>query len=300
MGIQEPRWDLYRSFLAVASDGSLSAAARALGVTQPSVGRQVRQLESALDVALFMRSPQGLTLTEAGRELVAHAQAMASASAALRRAASGSRNDIHGVVRITCSEVIGGAVLPAMLTEFHQQHPGITIELSLSDAPEDLLRKDADIAVRMLRPSQGALVARRVGAIGLGLYAHQRYLEAHGTPRTLDELDQHVLIGFDRETPAIRAMRGRLASRALFAREGFALRTDSALAQLAAIGAGFGIGICQHSLARRHSALVHVLPQVFTLDLDTWMVMHEDLRANHRVRMAYDYLAEKLAAYANE
>lgn len=299
MGIQEPRWDLYRSFLAVASEGSLSAAARTLGVTQPSVGRQVRQLESALEVTLFTRSPQGLALTEAGRELVAHAQAMASASAALRRAASGGRKEVRGVVRITCSEVIGGAVLPAMLTTFHQQHPGISIELSVSDEPENLLRKDADIAVRMLRPSQGALVAKCVGTIGMGLYAHQRYLSAHGMPKTLDELDQHVLIGFDRETPAIRAMRGRLASRALFARERFALRTDSALAQLAAIGAGFGIGICQHALAQRHSALVHVLPQAFKLDLDTWMVMHEDLRANHRVRLMYDYLAGKLAAYAN-
>src|SRR6185312_3412831 len=184
MDADEPGWDLYRSFLAVAGEGSLSAAARMLGMTQPSLGRHVRQLEATLGVALFTRSPQGLVLTEVGAELAEHARGMAAASAALRRAASGSRQEVRGVVRITCSEVIGGEVLPAMLADLRRQQPGIVVELSLSDATEDLLRKDADIAVRMLRPSQAALVAQRVGSIGIGLYAHRRYLKAHGTPQT--------------------------------------------------------------------------------------------------------------------
>lgn len=300
MDVDEPDWGLYRSFLAVAGEGSLSAAARMLGMTQPSLGRHVRELEATLGVALFTRSPQGLALTEVGAELAEHARGMAAASAALRRAASGSRQEVRGVVRITCSEVIGGEVLPAMLAGLRRQQPGIVIELSLSDATEDLLRKDADIAVRMLRPSQGALVARRVGAIGLGLFAHRRYLKERGTPRTLADLHRHVLIGFDRETPALRAMRGRVPGGEVYAREHFALRTDSPLAQLAALRAGYGIGACQRALARRERQLLPVLPEAFGLDLDTWLVMHEDQRANRRVRLVYDYLFEALAAYAAE
>jgi DNA-binding transcriptional LysR family regulator len=300
MDVDEPDWGLYRSFLAVAGEGSLSAAARMLGMTQPSLGRHVRELEATLGVALFTRSPQGLALTEVGAELAEHARGMAAASAALRRAASGSRQEVRGVVRITCSEVIGGEVLPAMLAGLRRQQPGIVIELSLSDATEDLLRKDADIAVRMLRPSQGALVARRVGAIGLGLFAHRRYLKERGTPRTLADLHRHALIGFDRETPALRAMRGRVPGGEVYAREHFALRTDSPLAQLAALRAGYGIGACQRALARRERQLLPVLPEAFGLDLDTWLVMHEDQRANRRVRLVYDYLFEALAAYAAE
>lgn len=300
MSADEPGWDLYRSFLAVASEGSLSAAARTLGVTQPSVGRHVRQLETALGVALFTRSPQGLALTEVGGELVEHAHGMASASAALRRAASGSRSGMRGTVRITCSEVMGGEVLPGILTDLHSEQPGIVIELSLSDQPEDLLRRDADIAVRMMRPSQAALVTRRVGCIGLGLYAHQRYLRAHGTPRALNDLRAHSLIGFDHETPALRAMRSRVRGGEMYARGDFALRSDSGLAQLAALRSGYGISVCQHALARRTRQLVPVLPKEFGLTLDTWLVMHEDLRANHRIRLVYDYLFEALAAYAAE
>lgn len=296
MDTNEPGWELYRSFLAVAKEGSLSAAARVLGMTQPSLGRHVRQLEASLGVALFTRSPQGLSLTDVGNELAVHAQSMSAASAALRRAASGRRQDVRGVVRITCSEVVGAEVLPPILAAFRARHPGIVIELSLSNRNEDLLRKDADIAVRMLRPTQGALVARRIGRIPLGLHAHRRYLKAHGQPRTLDELARHAIIGFDHETPALRAIRGRLP----FARESFSLRTDNDLAQLAAIRAGYGIGVCQCAIARRDRNLVQVLPDVFSIGLDTWLVMHGDLRTSHRVRLMYDHLLDALTGYAAE
>ncbi|MGH8156761.1 MAG: LysR family transcriptional regulator [Rhodanobacter sp.] len=294
MAIDEPGWELYRSFLAVMREGSLSAAARSLGMTQPSLGRHIRQLEASLGVALFTRSPQGLTPTDLGQELVAHAQAMAAASASLRRAASGSSHDIRGVVRVTCSEVIGAEVLPPMLADFRGKHPGIVIELSLSNQNEDLLRKDADIAVRMLRPAQGALVARSIGRIPLGLHAHRRYLKTHGQPRSLAELSQHAIIGFDHETPALRAIRSQLP----FGRADFALRSDSDLAQLAAIRAGYGIGVCQCAIARRDRHLVHLLPQAFALALDTWLVMHEDLKASRRTRLLFDHLAQALIAYA--
>lgn len=293
MARNEPGWELYRSFLAVVREGSLSAAARALGMTQPSLGRHVRQLEENLGVALFIRSPQGLTPTDLGEELATHAQSMLAASAALRRAASGSNHDVRGVVRITCSEVIGAEVLPPILADFRRLQPGISIELSLSNQNEDLLRKDADIAVRMVRPVQAALVARHIGNISLGLYAHRRYLKAHGRPRTLADLMQHTTIGFDRETPALRAVLGKLP----FGREDFALRSDSDLAQLAAIRAGYGIGACQRQIAQRDRNLIAVLPEAFKFDLDTWLVMHEDLKASRRTRLLFDHLAEALLAY---
>ena len=188
MADDEPGWELYRSFLAVMREGSLSAAARELGMTQPSIGRHVRQLEQALGVALFTRSPQGLAATDLAQELLPHARAMESGSAALRRAASGGRQEVRGTVRVTCSDVIGAEVLPAMLAGFRQSHPAVVIELSLSNRSEDMLRKDADIAVRMVQPVQGALVARRIGRIPLGLHAHRDYLKVHGRPARLADL----------------------------------------------------------------------------------------------------------------
>lgn len=293
MATKEPGWELYRSFLAVIREGSLSAAARSLGMTQPSLGRHIRQLESDLGVVLFTRSPQGLTPTDLGDELATHAQAMDATSAALRRAASGSNSEVRGVVRVTCSEVIGAEVLPPILTDLRQRHPGIVIELSLSNRSEDLLRKDADIAVRMVRPVQRALVARHVGAIPLGLYAHRRYLKANGKPLIWADLHRHAIIGYDHETPALRAVRDKLP----LGREDFSLRTDSDLAQLAAIRAGYGIGGCQCALAERDKNLVRVLPQAFAPSLDTWLVMHEDLKASRRTRVVFDHLAAALVGY---
>ncbi|WP_130619940.1 LysR family transcriptional regulator [Dyella amyloliquefaciens] len=296
MASNDPGWELYRSFLAVMREGSLSAAARALGMTQPSLGRHMRELESALGSALFARSPQGLAPTELAHELVPHAQAMASAAAALQRTASAGREEISGTVRLTASEVIGAEVLPAILTAFRERHPGIVIELVLSNQTTDLLRRDADIAVRMVQPTQEALVARHVGRIELGLFAHRRYLDMHGQPATLAELAGHALIGFDTELPYIRKLRPVGLP---YAREHFALRTDSDLASLAALRAGFGIGFAQVNLARRDPQLVRLLAEELSMPLPTWVVMHEDLRQSLRVRRLFAHLVEALEAYVS-
>lgn len=295
MASNDPGWELYRSFLAVMREGSLSAAARALGMTQPSLGRHMRELESALGSALFARSPQGLAPTELAHELVPHAQAMASAAAALQRTASAGREEVSGTVRLTASEVIGGEVLPPILTAFRDRHPGIVIELVLSNQATDLLRRDADIAVRMVQPTQEALVARHVGRLELGLFAHRRYLDMHGQPATLADLGNHALIGFDTELPYIRRLRPEGMP---YAREHFALRTDSDLASLAALRAGFGIGFAQVNLARRDPHLVRLFAEELSLPLPTWVVMHEDLRQSLRVRRLFTHLVEALEAYA--
>jgi DNA-binding transcriptional LysR family regulator len=291
----EPSWDLYRSFLAVMREGSLSGAARALAMTQPSLGRHIRELEAALDAALFTRSPQGLLPTGLAVRLVPHAEAMASATAALRRAISTGEDVARGVVRVTASEVIGTEVLPPMLAEFRHAHPGVTIELVVTDRSQDLLRKDADLAIRMTRPTQQALVARQLGRIELGLFAHPRYLRRHGTPASLDELRGHSLIGFDHEAPYMRSL---LPKHLPWSREQFTLRTDHQLAALAAMRAGYGIGICQAPLAARAPKLVRLLPQELAIPMECWVVMHEDLRRQTAVRKLFDHLAEALNAYA--
>jgi DNA-binding transcriptional LysR family regulator len=170
----------------------------------------------------------------------------------------------------------------------------LVIELVLSNAVEDLLRRDADIAVRMVKPSQGALVARRLGDIKLGLHAHRRYLDRRGVPARLEELSNHALIGFDQETAALRSMLKRAPA---LQRASFTLRANSDLAQLNAIRAGFGIGICQVRLGKRDKTLVLVLPEAFELTLDTWLAMHEDLRTSRRCRVVFDALAAGLGGY---
>jgi DNA-binding transcriptional LysR family regulator len=289
-----PGWELYRTFLAVLREGSLSGAARSLGLTQPTAGRHIQQLESSLGTALFTRSQNGLRPTDAAHRLEPHALTMANAADALVRAIAGADLGAQAVARIAASEVVGAEVLPAILTEFRTRHPGVTIELSLSDRTEDLLRREADIAVRMARPKQGSLIARRVGSVTVGLHAHRRYLAAHGKPAGMGQLSQHALIGFDRETASIRALQ-RLGLR--LRREDFALRTDSHLAQLAAIRAGFGIGICQTAIAGRDSNLVQVLPNDCAFDLEVWIAMHGDLRASPPMRALFDHLAAALAAH---
>lgn len=287
-------WDFYRTFLAVLDEGSLSAAARELGLTQPTVGRHVDAMEAALGYPLFVRSPHGLSPTDAALTLKPYAETLAATSAALLRAASSQRDTVSGTVRISASEVIGIEVLPPILTELHETYPELTIELSASDTVEDLLRQEADIAVRMVAPVQDALIARHLGAVPLSFHAHRRYIERHGMPQTLAELSDHSLIGFDRETAAIRAIIAR--SPELPATR-FTLKADSNLAQLAAIRAGFGIGICQNGLAARDPDLLPVLPELFEMKLDTWLAMHENLKTAPRCRVTFDALAAGLRAY---
>lgn len=292
--MDEPNWDLYRSFLAVVEHGSLSAAARELGLTQPTLGRHIETLEATLGQQLFTRSQQGLAPSEAALALKPFADMIAATSAALVRASADARGLVRGTVRISASEVIGMEVLPPILARLQDDHPDLEIELSTTDTVEDVLNREADIAVRMAAPSQKALVARHVGAIPLGLHAHRHYLDRHGTPQSIDALAQHRLIGFDRKTAFVRAVAEQVP---LLATSHFTLRADSNLAQLALIRAGCGIGVCQVSLVRDDPDMVRLLATDFELPLDTWIVMHEDLRGSPRCRAAFDALVSGLSAY---
>jgi DNA-binding transcriptional LysR family regulator len=288
-------WELYRSLLAVLREGSLSGAARLLGITQPTVGRHIEALESALGLALFTRAPTGLVPLEVALALRPYAEAMASTARALERAAGSHGEGVSGTVRISASEVVGVELLPPVLAALSQALPALKVELVLSNRVQDLLRREADIAVRMTAPRQDALVARRLGEIELGLHAHRAYLERRGLPTSPAQLAGHTLIGFDEETPFIRAQRAHLP--AGLQRRDFSLRADSDLAQLALIRAGAGIGVCQAALAARDQQLVRVLPQAFALRLPVWLAMHEDVRDSPRCRVSYDALAAGLVSW---
>jgi DNA-binding transcriptional LysR family regulator len=286
-------WDHYRTLLQVLAEGSLSGAARKLGLSQPTVGRHVEALETELGTPLFTRSASGLAPTEAALALRPHAEAMAAAAEALVRTSSGERDAVRGVIRVTAADVVGVEVLPPILTGFREAHPEVAIELALSNRQEDLLRREADIAVRMVRPTQGALLARRVGAVRLGLFAHRRYLEAHGVPKSIRDAG-FAAIGYDRDRQMLQSLE---EAQLPFSREFFAFRSDNDLAQLAALRAGFGIGGCQAPIARRDPDLVPVLEDAFRYELEVWVAMHEDLKTSRRMRLMFDWLVERLGEY---
>ena len=290
-----PDWNLYRSFLAVIDVGSLSGAARDLGLAQPTVARHIETLEAALGGGpLFTRSGAGLRPTRAAHAIAPIARAMASSAEALVRTAVGDAEQERGVVRITASQIVGAEILPALLRDFHEAHPGIAIELALTNTVEDLLRRDADIAVRMSQPTQEALLARKVGAARLAFFAHRRYVERHGLPASFDDLRAHAVIGFDRSTP-LRAVSDQFDMP--ISLDMFALRTDSDIAQLAALRAGFGVGAAQVNIATRDPDLIPVLHDRFGFELPTWVVMHEDLKSDRRMRLMFDHLIAGLTAW---
>ncbi len=290
----EPPWDLYRSFGAVMTHGSLSGAARTLGQTQPTIGRHIEALETDLGLPLFTRSPQGLAPTQAALDLLPHVSQMAAAAEALIRQASGDANDDRGTIRLTASEVIGGEVLPGIIAAFAERHPRIEVELVLSNRLEDLLRREVDIAVRMVRPTQGALLARKVGEVSIGFFAHRDYLQRHGMPQTFDDLRSHRLIGYDRDPAGPEATR-RLGIE--YEKGLFSLRTDSDLAAFRALVAGYGIGGCEWSLAQRWPDLLPVMPETELVRFDIWIAMHEDLKSSRRMRLMFDHLVEHLGAH---
>src|SRR5450432_68340 len=287
-------WDLLGAFRAVMRTGSLSGASRSLGVAQPTVRHQIEKLEEVLGVVLFTRSQTGLVATEAATASLPYAESMAAVAESLVRSVSAPDDAALGTVRVTCSEVVGAEVLPAILAELQRAHPKLQIELSLTNSNEDLLRREADVAVRMAQPTQNALVAKRVGNVKLGAFASEAYLADHPLPRTPAELLRgHAIIGKDRDTTFLAAL---AAAGLPLKRKNFALRTDSDAAYIAAIRAGIGVGICQVPLAAAPPPLRRMLPKL-GFELPVWVVTHEDLRSSRRVSLVFEHLVAALASY---
>lgn len=281
-------WDHFRAFLAVLRTGSLSRAAAQLDLTQPTLGRQLDALEEALGgTRLFIRSHRGLMPTDVALELQRHAESMEASALAMSRVASAPTEAIAGAVRITASEIVGTELLPSVLTDITVRHPALKIELTLSNAVDDLLLREADIALRMTAPKQKALIRRKVGDLAIGFFAHPRYLEVYGTPRDMSSLRRHRIVGFDRDSAQLQFLGDFDPG---MRPEDFAIRVDNNVAQLAAVRAGLGIGLVQVGLAKR-SGLLRVLPKTTATTLPLWVVMHEDQRGTARVRTLYEELA---------
>ncbi|MEZ5653721.1 MAG: LysR family transcriptional regulator [Burkholderiaceae bacterium] len=290
-------WTLVRSFLAVLDAGSLLGAARRLGSTQPTVGRQIEAFERQIGQPLFERTGRGVTPTDAARRIAAEARRMQQGAERLAAAAASGPGEMAGLVRITASRKFAVHVLPRMIAALQIEAPEIDIALVASDEVSNLLRRDADIAVRMVDPEQGSLIARRIGKVPVVAVAHRDYIARHGLPRSLPDLLQHRLIGPDHDTAVVEQMR-RLAISLGHLPDAVPrnFRSDDYVVQMAAVRAGLGIGFLTESWPRSDPDLVIVPLPLPTASLPVWLAVHREIRGNRRIRFVYDFLARELGA----
>lgn len=283
-----PDWTLIRSFLAVAEAGSLSAAARATGVSQPTLGRHIQAIEAALDLTLVTRTAQGQALTEAGQALLPAARAMRAAAAELALTARGRAAGIEGSVRITASRVVSHVILPPILARLRAEEPGLQIDLVPSDTTENLLFGEADIALRMYRPTQPDLVARHVGDLPLGLYGATAYLDRRGRPGSAGDLLQHDFVGQDRMDQIIRVMRmlGMEVTR-----DFFPMRCDDPLTYVELVRAGCGLGGILRAVGDPDPGLERIDVISGLPSLPVWLTAAPRLRQSPRLRRVWDALA---------
>ncbi|WP_299769281.1 LysR family transcriptional regulator [uncultured Tateyamaria sp.] len=287
----QPDWSQIQSFAAVAEHGSLSAAARAQNSSQPTLSRHIAQLEATLGTRLFDRSSGGMVLTDEGTDLLAHATTMADAASRFGTDRDGHGKEIAGTVRLTASHVVASFILPPILCELHATYPGIEIEVIASDTTENLLRREADIALRMYRPTQPDVIAKHIADLPLGAYAAPSYIKKHGAPETLDDLMHHSIIGYDRSPLIIDgfAQRGFTVTR-----DFFAFRSDDQVLCWHMVVAGYGIGFGQRRVGDADPRVVRVSKDMDVGSMPLWLTAHPDLRRIPRVRRVYDWLARVL------
>ncbi len=283
-------WNRARAFLVAAEEGSFSAAGRALGLSQPTVGRQVAALEQELGVTLFERVGGRLALTEAGGQLLEHVRAMGDAATRVSLRATGAATAVEGTVAITASEVISAYCLPPVLRALRQEHPGIRIELVADNAAIDLTRRQADIAVRNIRPTSPDLVARRL-ADRLGhVYASDAYLDRLGPLRTASDLARVDFVGFDLGPGMVEGLRRLgidLQPRQL------KLASKNHLVQWQAVRAGLGAGVMMTEVGDATPGVRRV-PGLPGVPFPMWLVCHRELHTSRRIRIVFDRLAAAL------
>ena len=280
-------WSQVQIFLGLAEAGSLSRAVGRLGQSQPTLSRQLTALEAALGQSLFERHTRGLTLTAAGQALLPAARRMREGAQELSMALAAREKSLAGTVRITASEIVCCYFLPEFLAQMRLSHPEIQLELVASNEIENLLERSADIALRMVRPEQGMLVARKLADWPLGLYAHRRYLARHGVP-TVATMAQHQWLGYDRSD---QLLRGFAAAGFPVTREFFGLRSDNQVAIWEAMRAGCGIAVGLQRGAARDPDLQQVLPEMPIPPLPLWLTAHRELRDTPRLRLVFEALA---------
>ena len=285
-------WQLLQSFAAISEAGSLSAAASKTNSSQPTLSRHLTQLETLLGQRLFYRTSSGLTLTPEGAGIQAHAQAMAQAAAQLAFAGTQAQ-EVNGTVRLTASQIAATYLLPPMLTNLRHQHPGLSLEVVASDQTENLLRREADLAVRMYRPTQNDLIAKKVAELPIGIYAARAYVDRHGLPELPQDLAAHTVIGYDRSTLIIDGMRAMGIN---VDRSFFAFRSDDQVVCWQMVKAGAGIGFGQRVVGDADDTLVPLWPDLPIGSIPVWLTAHQELRMSPRVRLCFDHLAKSFAA----
>ncbi len=284
-------WSLVQAFLAVAERGSLSAAARSLGVTQPTLGRQVRAIEDQLGAELFRRTERGFDLTETGHELLAPARAMREAAHQMQLQAVGQQSALCGSVRVSASVVVANYHLPSIMARLRQKEPHISLELAPMDTSSNLHFREADIAIRMYRPTQLDLVTLCLGELEIGVYAAHSYIERRGLPQGVEDFEHHDVVGFDQDSSIVDGFR---AGGFEVNREWFPVRCDHPTAYWELVRAGCGIGFSQVSVAERDE-LVQRLPIALPIPrLPVWLTAHEAVRHTPRVARIWELLVEEL------
>lgn len=285
-------WNRVRSFLVTAEEGSYSAAGRALGLAQPTVGRQVAALENELGVALFERVGHRLELTESGLELLEHARAMGEGAARFSLTARGRAGAVDGVVSITSSRLVAAHLLPPVVSRLRREHPGIEIELVADDELRDLRRREADIAVRNVQPTDPELFARKLRDTFARPYATPAYLASIGDPTSVDELGNAEFFGFARVERMLEVLESLGVP---LQRANFPVVVDNHLVQWEMAKQGLGICIVMEEVGDREPTVRRAVPDFPPLPIPIWLTSHRELRTSRRMRLVFDILADELA-----
>ncbi len=285
-------WNRARAFLVTAEEGSLSAAARALGMAQPTLGRQVDALEEELDVVLFERVGRGLTLTPSGMELLEHVRGMGEAAGRVSLAAAGQSQTIEGTISIAASAFYAGLLLPPILAKLRERQPGIFVEIVAATHASDLRRREADIAIRNFRPSEPDLVARKIRDVPARLYAAPSYVKKLGNPKLPYDLSRADWIGIDRSGTFIKTLNARGFN---LSERNFPILTEDWLVMWEYVKQGLGICIVDGNIGDAEPAVTRVLPDFEPLMFPIWLVAHREVNTSRRVRVVFDFLAEELA-----
>lgn len=286
-------WNRARAFFVTAEEGSLSAAARALGMAQPTLGRQVAALEDELGVALFERTGRGLSLTPTGLDLVEHVRAMGEAATAMSRTASGHTTEIAGRVFISASEIYSGHLLPSAIMELRETAPALDIEIVATNSVSDLRRREADIAIRNTEPADPELIGKRILDDTGWFYASRDYLARHGAPRDLSDLAPHDFIAMGDTETMIKAFSGYDIA---LNRDNLHIRTDNHLVHWELARQGVAIGIGPDFLGRATPGMVRLLPGHGPVRYPVWLVAHRDVKTSRRIRLVWDVLERHIAA----
>ncbi|MEM1073289.1 MAG: LysR family transcriptional regulator [Pseudomonadota bacterium] len=288
-------WNQVRAFLATAEEGTFSAAARALKTTQPTISRQISELEDQLGVTLVERSVKGPQLTDAGKKLLHHVRAMSDAASMISMAALGQSKEVSGKVRITASDMLAMSLIPKLLIPLRQKTPGIRPEILASNDVKDLLRREADIAVRQVRPEQPELIARHVGDLHTGIYGAQSYFDATGKPNNPRAAADHAFIGIPNNEGVLATLQNLGMP---LSQENFVVTSDSGVVVFGCLKAGYGLSLLPVALCDPEPELERILPELPTPKIPIWLVTHRELGTSKRIRVVFDQLAYELGRIA--